>query len=116
MKRDVEKAVEALNAKAERLGWERRFSLRAGSHTNGVQHVLEENVSWLAHPLSTTKIGATYGAAAKYLEAFGDAMTAALGERERERIDIMSGEASRPAHRVYDPDARGFRRAGEAVI
>lgn len=112
VKRDVERAVEVLNAKAERLGWTRRFRLDVGSHSNGVQHKLEHIVPELAHPLQSIPIGPTFNAAAKYLETFGVALDTALSERDRARLAAARGD-SRMTH---DPDARGVRRAGEGSI
>lgn len=84
-KKTVERAVEALNDKAERLGWTRRFELRPGSSANGVWHALEENFPGVKDPITVTKIGRSYREALGYVETMNHALLAGVAEREMSR-------------------------------
>ena len=113
-KSTVERMIIELNAKSEKLGWARRFDLRPGSNSNGVQHRMEHFLPDFVHPVRVVPIGATYAEALRYLETFADAMETSLAEREIGRSEVLSGESDRPVRTIYhDPDSRSARRAGE---
>lgn len=121
-KETVRTTVASLNDKAERLGWARRYEVEFGSNPNGVKHVLQTRLPHLQHPTDARPFS-TLSQLHKYLLAMGDALNAAVAERERERAIVKGGAMSlaeavaRPDHPIKgsfaDPDARSTRRAGE---
>lgn len=110
----VERAIAELNDHAERLGWERRYRLEAGSNANGVQHRLETIVPQRSDPTRRQVIGNTYSKALRYVEAMIHLAADAGMERATSRATALaSGRDSNgfPSG-MMDPDARS-RRPGE---
>lgn len=105
-KTHAQSAVADLNAKAERLGWARRFELLPGSNTNGVRHSMDVNVPELAHPVTNIDLGPTYREALLRLEAMNTMLNQALAERSRDRHTILSGGGD--LIRTVEPEEESF--------
>jgi hypothetical protein len=90
----AESAVSDLNAKAERLGWARRFELRPGSNANGVRHSMDVILPELAHPAGNIKLGSTYREALIHLGAMNEVLNQALAERKMARDAVLSAWAA----------------------